>query len=45
MEYDYTAPARRVGFFANRDYFASLTPDGQALFDAVFLWAVSPLQE
>jgi hypothetical protein len=42
MEYDYTAPARRVGLFANRDYFESLTPDGQALFDAVFLWAVSP---
>jgi hypothetical protein len=45
MEYDYTAPARRVGFFANRDYFANLTPAGQALFDAVFLWAVSPPQE
>jgi hypothetical protein len=45
MEYDYTAPGRRVGFFANRSYFENLTPDGQALFDAAFLWAVSPAQE
>jgi hypothetical protein len=45
MEYDYTAPARRVGFFANRNYFDNLTPDGQALFDAAFLWAISPSQD
>jgi hypothetical protein len=45
MEYDYTAPGRRIGFFANRDYFENLTPDGQALFDAIFIWAVSPVQE
>jgi hypothetical protein len=43
MEYDYTAPGRRVGFFANRNYFENLTPDGRALFDAAFLWAVSPV--
>jgi hypothetical protein len=45
MEYDYTAPARRVGFFANRDYFENLTPEGLALFDAIFIWAVSPVQD
>jgi len=42
MEYDYVAPARRVGLFANRNYFDSLTPDGLALFDAAFIWAVTP---
>jgi hypothetical protein len=42
MEYDYTAPARRVGLFPNRDYFENLTPEGLALFDAAFFWAVSP---
>ncbi len=45
MEYDYTAPARRLAFFANRNYFDNLTPDGLALFDAAFLWAVSPVRE
>jgi hypothetical protein len=42
MEYDYTAPGRRVAFFANRNYFDNLTPDGRALFDAAFIWAISP---
>jgi hypothetical protein len=45
MDYEYTAPARRVGFFPNRSYFDTLTPEGQALFDAAFLWAVSPPQD
>jgi hypothetical protein len=45
MEYDYTAPARRLAFFANRNYFENLTADGLALFDAAFLWAVSPVEE
>jgi hypothetical protein len=45
MEYDYTAPARRLAFFANRNYFDNLTPDGLALFDAAFLWAVSPVEQ
>jgi len=45
MEYDYTAPGRRVGFFANSNYFDNLTPDGEALFDAAFLWAVNPSRD
>jgi hypothetical protein len=45
MEYDYIAPARRLGLFVNRGYFDNFTPEGLSLFDAAFLWAVSPPSE
>jgi hypothetical protein len=35
------APARRVSLFIWQDLFENLRPEGQALFRAAALWAVS----
>lgn len=41
MDYDFIAPARRVGLFLGNRTFDKLSPDGSALFDAAIDWAIS----
>ncbi|MDN7180956.1 hypothetical protein M0D69_23760 [Caballeronia sp. SEWSISQ10-4 2] len=41
MDYDFIAPARRVGLFLGNRAFDKLSPDGSALFDAAIDWAIS----
>jgi hypothetical protein len=41
MDYDFVAPARRVGLFLGNRTFDKLSPDGSALFDAAIDWAIS----
>ena len=41
MDYDFSAPARRVGLFLGNRTFDKLSPDGSALFDAAIDWAIS----
>ena len=42
MNSEAIAPARRVSLFIWQDTFKNLRPEGQALFRAAVLWAVSP---
>jgi hypothetical protein len=41
MDYDFIAPARRVGLFLGNRTFDKLSPEGSALFDAAIDWAIS----
>lgn len=41
MDYDFIAPARRVGLFLDNYSFEQLTPMGMALFDAAVDWAAA----
>ena len=42
MNGEFLAPARRVSFFLWQDTFEQMRPEGQSLFRAAVLWAVSP---
>jgi hypothetical protein len=45
MDYDFIAPARRVGLFPWQNEVGALSAEGRALFDAAMIWAASPPEE